>query len=41
MVLDFGEVVTVGTAAKVRSNDLVRAAYLRDPVAGHKEAGDA
>jgi branched-chain amino acid transport system ATP-binding protein len=41
MVLDFGEVVTVGTAAEVRSNDLVRAAYLREPVARRKEAGDA
>jgi branched-chain amino acid transport system ATP-binding protein len=41
MVLDFGAVVTVGTAAEVRSSDLVRAAYLRDPVAGPEEAGDA
>jgi branched-chain amino acid transport system ATP-binding protein len=41
MVLDFGEVITVGTAAEVRSNDLVRAAYLGDAVEGDKKVGHA
>jgi branched-chain amino acid transport system ATP-binding protein len=41
MVLDFGEVITVGTAAEVRSNELVRAAYLGDSVGSDKEPGHA
>jgi len=41
MVLDFGEVITVGSAAEVRSNDLVRAAYLGDSVATDKKVGHA
>jgi len=32
MVLDFGEVISVGTADEVRSDELVRAAYLGDAV---------
>jgi branched-chain amino acid transport system ATP-binding protein len=41
MVLDLGAVVTVGTAAEVRSDERVRAAYLGDSVASDKKAGDA
>ena len=40
-VLDFGETITVGTAAEVRSNELVRAAYLGDSVGSDKEPGHA
>jgi branched-chain amino acid transport system ATP-binding protein len=41
VVLDFGEVITVGTAAEVRSNELVRAAYLGGAVETDKKVGHA
>jgi branched-chain amino acid transport system ATP-binding protein len=41
MVLDFGEVITVGTAAEVRSNELVRTAYLGDSADSDKKVGHA